>query len=282
MSELHAKKGCTSVREFCLRILRSGDLASKLAAPGELVLTDAGPALHITAPVRSADIQMSAGGARLPKLSELGDPSARSRCLRRFAHHELMAVELFAWALLRWPDAPNGLRRAWLDTLRDEQRHTRLYLDRLRAHGEALGEEPLSDYFWKHVGGIGASHRGPLAFVCAMGLTLEQANLDFTARYARAFHAVGDPESARVLDQVHRDELAHVGSAARWLRRLCRPGESEIDAYRAAVPFPFGPARAKGRPFDAEARRRAGLSDALIEWVRTSRSTQEAGHPLGE
>jgi uncharacterized ferritin-like protein (DUF455 family) len=105
-----------------------------------------------------------------------------------------------------------------------------------------------------------------------MGLTLEQANLDFSGLYAEAFRRAGDAASADVCERVQRDEVRHVRLAARWLRELSPPGASDADAYRTCVPFPFGANRAKGRRFDAEARRRAGLSEAFIEQVRHARS----------
>ena len=108
-----------------------------------------------------------------------------------------------------------------------------------------------------------------------MGLTLEQANLDFTARYARAFEAAGDPETAAVCRRVHDDEIGHVRVAVRWLQKLGPPGQDPLEGYRQCVPFPLGPARAKGRAFDADARRRAGLGDDFIEYVRQARSPQE-------
>ncbi len=265
-----------TVRNYCLQILESGDLVTKLDpphAPDGSGLDDAepGPALYVDRPVRAPGLEMGPGSERLPRPGQLVDPVARADCLRRFAHHELMAVELFAWALLVWPQAPAALRRGWLNTLADEQRHCRLYLDRLRATGGDLSDEPLSDYFWKHASAMHESPRGPLAFLAALGLTLEQANLDFTLLYRDAFRAAGDEESARVAQQVHDEERAHVRLAARWLARLKRPDESEVQAYDDALPFPLCAARAKGRRFDVAARRASGLSEELIDHVRRAR-----------
>ncbi|HTO07501.1 MAG TPA: DUF455 family protein [Myxococcota bacterium] len=269
------------LRNHCLEILQAGDLARKLApplAPDGSALPDATPGepLYVPRPARAPELEMRGGAARLPRPAELGDPRARAACLRRFAHHELMAVELFAWALLRWPDAPPDLRRGWAAALADEQRHCRMYLERLYAYGEGLADEPLSDYFWKHAPAIHAHARGPAAFLAAMGLTLEQANLDFTALYAEGFRRAGDEASAAVSEAVHRDECRHVALAVRWLARLAPAGESDVQAYSASVPFPLEASRAKGRRFDAAARREAGLSEAMIAHVRDARATQES------
>jgi len=180
-------------------------------------------------------------------------------------------VELFAWALLLWPDAPAELRRGFALALADEQRHCRMYLERLRAHGGELVDEPLSDYFWKHAPAIRAHPRGLAAFLASIGLTLEQANLDFTLLYADGFRRGGDEASARVAEVVHADEQRHVRLAAEWLARLAPAGEDEVAAYTAAVPFPLEASRAKGRQFNAEARRAAGLSESMIEHVRVAR-----------
>jgi uncharacterized ferritin-like protein (DUF455 family) len=104
-----------------------------------------------------------------------------------------------------------------------------------------------------------------------MGLTLEQANLDFAGIYADAFRSGGDARSGQVCEAVQRDEIGHVRCAATWLRRLSG-GASDLEAYTEAVPFPFAATRAKGRQFDVDARRRAGLSAEFIEAVRTARS----------
>ena len=265
------------VRGFCRRILERGDLEAKLAPPpAELDDAAPGPPLEVARPARAPAIALRAGAAPLPRPGALADAAARARCLARFAHHELQAVELFAWALLRWPDLPKGLRRGWLHALADEQRHARLYLSRLAAHGAVLGPEDCSDYFWRHAPAIAAAPDPPAAFLAALGLTLEQANLDFSLTYRDAFRAAGDEASARVCQRVHEDELRHVRLAATWLRRLHPQAPDDAARYRAAVPFPLAAARAKGRRFDAAARRRAGLDSALVEHVRTARSSQEA------
>ncbi len=271
-------------RTFCRRILEAGDLASKLAPPlgptGRLLDVDPpGPALFIERPARDPGLRMRGGGERLPRPGELQDAECRRICLARFAHHELMAVEYFAWALLRWPELPAPLRRGWLAALADEQRHCRLYLDRLAALGGRFDGDDHSDYFWRHAPAIAASPAGPAAFLAALGLTLEQANLDFTLTYRDAFAAAGDAESAAICQQVHDDEVAHVALAAHWIVRLAAAPPAhegaDLERYLASVPFPLGASRAKGRRFEAKPRRRAGLSAPFVEHVRTARSSQE-------
>ncbi|MFK7897630.1 MAG: DUF455 family protein [Myxococcota bacterium] len=265
--------------------MESGDLATKLSPPppDENRLDDPpGPPLYLDRPVRNPELKMGPGSDALPRPGQLKDVAHRRSCLSRFAHHELQAVEYFAWALLRWPDMPPLLRRGLLSALADEQRHCLLYLDRLEAQGGAFETGDHSDYFWRQAPAIAASPAGPRAFLAAMGLTLEQANLDFTLTYRDGFAEAGDAQSAAVCQRVHDEEIAHVALAARWLTRLEAEEKAvspeavhDLDAYLNAVPFPMGPARAKGRRYEVGPRRRAGLSEEMIEAIRVARSTQE-------
>lgn len=262
-----------SVREFCLSVLQRGDLRAKLRSPrtedGDwLPDIDPGPALMIRSPARDPELAMANGAERLPRLNELREPTARARCLERFANHELMAIELFAWALLAFPDLPSALRRGFLRVLEEEQIHLQLYLDRLSDLGAPFGSAPLGDYFWQQVPALTTSPHGARAFLAAMGLTFEQANLDFSLLYRDAFRAAGDEQSAQVIERVHRDEIGHVRMAAVWLRRLGDSDRSDVELYQEAIPFPLSAARAKARRFDVESRRRAGLSEEMIEFVR--------------
>ncbi len=257
-------------REGLRRVLSEGDLATKLRPlPGDPA--ESGPPDLWDRPVRGPGLAMGPGGFPLPRPGALSDPEARALCLARFAHHEIQAVELFAWALLRWPELPDGIRAGLASVLSDEQRHARGYLDRLKAHGHEFAEyAPHSDYFWKHAPAM----QRPSQFFAAMGLTLEQANLDFTLLYRDAFREAGDEASARLSQEVHDDEVGHVAFAARALAEL-ESESSDIMRYEESVPFPLSAARAKGRRFDRGARQRAGLSDAFIEHIRAARSNQE-------
>ena len=72
------------------------------------------------------------------------------------------------------------------------------------------------------------------------------------------------------MHEVHLDEISHVRLAARWLTKVTG-SERDVDAYAEHVPYPLSAARAKGRRFDVAARKRAGLSDDFIEYVRNAR-----------
>ena len=273
------------MRRFCSQLLLAGDLETKLAPPPREAFetTDEGGDPSIPGPdrpARAAGLSLGEGALPLPRPGELTRPEARAVCLARFAHHELMAVEMFAWALLRWPRLPTRMRRGLLGILADEQIHCRMYLERLGAHGSRLQDHVLSSYFWKHVPAIDASPAGPAAFFAAMGLTFEQGNLDFAPLYRDAFRQAGDEASALVCERVHRDEISHVRFAAGALRELSAgtagpSAVSDVALYERSVPFPLSASRAKGRRFDASARREAGLSPAFIEYVRRARSPQE-------
>jgi len=76
-----------------------------------------------------------------------------------------------------------------------------------------------------------------------------------------------------------RQEISDADRAV--LRALAPEGQDEIEAYRAAVPYPLAAARAKGRRFDEAARRRAGLSGEFIAFVRGARSSQEQARGAG-
>jgi uncharacterized ferritin-like protein (DUF455 family) len=276
------RRSFSAVLAFCQRILESGDLETKLApyrgsASNRMGTQSARGAVLRMRPARDPVIAMQGNIEPLPRPRQLVDPAARALCLARFAHHELMAVEMFAWALMRWPELPGAMQRGLLGVLGEEQLHCRLYLERLAAHGSQLCDHVLSDYFWKHAEAISSSPAGPAAFLAAMGLTFEQGNLDFAPLYRDAFREAGDEESARVCERVHRDEIRHVRFAHTALRTLAGDSAaSDVELYERAVPFPLSAARAKGRRFDAAARREAGLAADFVEYVRTARPSPEA------
>ncbi|HEU0032341.1 MAG TPA: DUF455 family protein [Kofleriaceae bacterium] len=263
-------------RAYAESIVTSVSLEAKLVPPPEaLELVDSGPPLRLAAPGRAPALAIVPGReARVPPLAGMRDRDQRGRILHALANHELQAIELFAWALLAYPDAPLAFRRGLVAILADEQRHFRLYEQRLAAHGVAFGDHKVTGHFWNKIDHL----TGPLEFVCAMGLTFEAANLDFAGDYAEAARAAGDPATAEVLDQVHADEIAHVHFGWVWLCKLAPEGD-RWQAYVAHVHPPLGPHRARGARFDREARVRAGFDDAFIAELETVTAKRPSGAP---
>lgn len=263
------------VREFAIAIVTGETLAAKLVAPPELELEDAEPPLILQQPGRPAELAIVPGReTRVPPIEGMRDPSQRARILHALANHELQAIELFAWALLAYPAAPVQFRRGLVAILADEQRHLQLYIDRLAALGTRFGDHPVTGHFWNKLEHM----RTPIEFAAAMGLTFEQANLDFAGDYAAAARACGDVKTAEALEQVHADEIKHVHFGWVWLKRL--GGEVDPwDAYNANVRAPLGPHRARGVRIDREARRRAGIDEAFIDRLEAIAPKRPSGQP---
>jgi uncharacterized ferritin-like protein (DUF455 family) len=258
------------MREAAERVLFSTTLEEKLKlVPREVVDDCPGLALRTPSdgPGRPSELRISDGGIKMPfpGTRKIGDEKERGRLLHFLANHELLAAELMALVLLKFPDAPKEYRAGVYAALREEQMHTRLYLRRMRECGVAFGELPLNDYFWKLVAPV----ESPLEFVTRLNLTFEQANLDFSKHYAQLFRQAGDRGTAAVLEKIYQDEIGHVGHGVKWFRHWKKHGTNDWEAFSQAQRFPLSAARAKGSaPFNAEGRRLAGLDEDFIRHLQ--------------
>jgi len=264
------------VAGFARRVVLGTSLADKLdPPPAGLTVSAGGRPERLPGPGRPPRLAMRPGReVSVPPLAGMRDPAQRARIVHALANHELQAAELFAWALLAFADAPRGFRTGLLKICTDEQRHCRAYLERAADLGLEFGDCPVTGHFWNQLERLAT----PVGFVCTMGLTFENANLDFAAEYAAAAAAAGDHATARVLREIQDDEIDHVRFAATWLARLV-PDRSVWQAYNQVVQFPLGPHRARGVSFDAEARRRAGLDDEFVAGLAAARPRRPGGEP---
>ena len=193
----------------------------------------------------------------------------RGRLLHYFANHELLAIETMALTLLRFPEAPLEFKRGVFKTLQDEQRHMKLYLDRMKEYGVVLGDVPFSYYFWNRLRDM----KSPLDFVVRMSMTFEQANLDFALEFAQLFETeMDDSKTSTLLRQVHDDEVKHVGHGLKWFREWNHgeiEREGEWSAYLHQLPYPLNARRAKGSVFfSSDSRRDAGFTPEYIDSIR--------------
>jgi uncharacterized ferritin-like protein (DUF455 family) len=250
--------------EFALKVLFSSSLEEKLQPADQLTDEDPGPALGTPGePGRPVDLRLRTDGVRVdfPGDSKLVNEEQRGILLHFFANHELLATELMALVLLKFPDAPREFRRGIVRTLQEEQQHTTWYMRRMAQCGITFGDFPVNRFFWDSI----APMETPLDYVTRLSLTFEQANLDYARHYSTLMQQVGDEKTARILDRIYRDEIGHVGYGLKWFRRWKAEGPSDWEAYQKQLSFPLSPARGRGNvAFNDEGRRRAGLTEEFI------------------
>ena len=261
------------LHEFARRVLYATTLEEKLTGPGvgaRLIDDERGSAIvGTTIPGRPADLRMRRDGVRanFPSKASLIDEEQRAVLMHFFANHELIAVELMALVLLKFPDAPKRFRLGVYQTLREEQMHARWYVNRMSECGVNFGDFPVSNLIWNQI----APMASPLDYVSRLSLTFEQANLDYSKFYAGVLHNAGDTKTAKILAQIYRDEINHVGYGLHWFRKWKEESRSDWEEFRSSLVFPLSPVRAKAVesvPFNAEGRRAAGLDDDFIDHLQ--------------
>lgn len=251
------------IRDWVIRILSGDTLAEKLLAPDLLTDREPGPPLFWKEPTRPPGMGFHRHRYKdkLPSILEHGDPEKRAICLHRFAGHELLAVEIMAYALLAFPEAPKNFRKGLVHTLKEEQGHVRLYIKRMEEMGLTFGALPLYRNFWAYVPHL----TSPLHYVSVMSLTFEMANLDFAPYYGHSFARHGDQESAALMQQILADELRHVSFGYKWFNQL-KPEQSDAwECWEKSLPPFMTPKRAKGLSFQEENRKAAGVS---MDWIQ--------------
>jgi uncharacterized ferritin-like protein (DUF455 family) len=253
------------MREAAEKILLGRSLDEKLElAPEHASDDEPGKAILVPdSPGRPDELIMSAKGVKVsfPGINRLDEDRERGKMMHFLANHELLAAELMALVLLKFPDAPKEYRAGVYEAMREEQMHTLMYMRRMRDCGIDFGDLPVNDYFWKLV----APMETPMDFVTRLNLTFEQSNLDFSKHYAGLFRQVGDVGTAAVLEKIYLDEIGHVGHGVKWFRKWKKQGQTDWQAFKTSLTFPLAPAKAKGiAPFNAEGRRLAGFDDDFI------------------
>lgn len=257
------------IRAFADRCLNRRDLAEKLAPPeGAFSDLDAGEPLRVSRPGRPDDLQFASRrtAPSLPSAESLKLPAKRGLAHHILANHELQALEVMAWVLLAFPEAPAEFRMGVATIMLDEQRHTRMHIERAERLAVRFGEFPVNSYIWQK-----ATELSSLLEYCAcLPLMFEGRNLDHSLELAEQFVAAGDERSAAVMRTIHRDEIGHVAFGLEWLRKLKPSGISDWEAFESNLRWPLRPAKARGEVFQKTAREAAGMTSEFIERLERS------------
>jgi uncharacterized ferritin-like protein (DUF455 family) len=190
-----------------------------------------------------------------------GTREGRAALLHAIAHIEFNAINLALDALWRFRGLPADYYGDWLRVAGEEALHFTLLADHLGTLGFAYGDFEAHDGLWA----MAEKTRGDLAARMALvPRTLEARGLDATPGIRERLERAGDRRASAILDVILRDEIGHVAVGNRWYRWACeRDGLDPLPHFDELVRRHEAP-RLKP-PFNLEARRAAGFTDAELQ-----------------
>jgi len=171
------------------------------------------PELHCGRPEKPELVSPRKVKQRNPK-----SPEGRARLLHAIVHIEFSAINLALDHAARFPGQPRAYYDDWIGVAAEEAEHFSLLRARLQALGHDYGDFPAHDGLWQMAE---KTSNDLLARMALVPRLLEARGLDATPPIQRRLAAAGDEASARVLDIILHDEIAHVGLGDRWFRELC-------------------------------------------------------------
>ncbi|GAB5467642.1 MAG: ferritin-like domain-containing protein [Rhodospirillales bacterium] len=196
--------------------------------------------------------------------------SGRIALLHAIAHIELNAIDLAADLLARFttPDTPQEFVADWLQVLDEEGKHFLLLADRLADLDAAYGDLPAHDGLWE---AAEATAGDLLVRLAVVPLVLEARGLDVTPDMIARLEAVGDSESAAILQVIYREEIGHVAIGRCWFAWAARAqGLDPWQVWPSLVRRHFKGALKP--PFNHAGRAAAGLPREGYEALALARS----------
>jgi uncharacterized ferritin-like protein (DUF455 family) len=259
-----------SVQTAAARVLNVADPSEKAAAAracaaawraSELSLPSTGAAsIAPPRPARPARPELKAPG-QVPR-RRLGTLEGRFALLHAVAHIEFNASDLAVDLVARFGGDPriadtdrHSFVSDWISVGDDEARHFQMVRARLHELGADYGDLPAHDGLWE---AAEATADDLAARLAVAPMVLEARGLDVTPGMIEKLVSVGDRDSAGILEVIYTEEVGHVAAGRRWFEAVC--ASDEVDprvCFQTLVRERFK-ADLK-RPFNAEARNRAGL-----------------------
>lgn len=185
----------------------------------------------------------------------------RAALIHALAHIEFNAINLALDAIWRFSGMPCDYYGDWLRVAEEEALHFSLLSAHLQSQGFCYGDFPAHNSLWdmaeKTSGDV-------LARIALVPRTMEARGLDASPPVRAKLAQAGDIAAAQILDIILRDEIGHVAIGNRWFAWLCAARGLEPLATYAELAERYKAPPLRG-PFNLEARRAAGFSDAELD-----------------
>lgn len=190
-----------------------------------------------------------------------GSTEGRAAFIHAVAHIEFNAIDLACDAIHRFRGMPAEYYADWVMVADDEARHFMKLRERLQAFGHDYGDFDAHNGLWEMA--EKTAHDG-LARMALVPRVLEARGLDVTPGMIVKLRALGDDETAEILEVILREEVAHVAAGSRWYRWHCeRSGVEPRARFRELLKeYASGVLH---KPFNIEARTQAGFDAEELE-----------------
>lgn len=269
------------LRAAALAVLQVSDVALKCALTqalaqqwraGELALDTAAELPLPTAPLPGRPVLPTlVDPAQVPTRSPF-TVEGRAALLHAVCHIEFNAINLGLDAVWRFAGMPDAFYTDWLRVADEEAYHYRILHDHLQSLRGPKGEAWQYGSFDAHDGLWAMCEKTAHDVTARMALvprTMEARGLDATPLIQAKLRKAGQPDAlvmCDLLDIILRDEVGHVAIGNHWYGWLCvQQGLDPVAHYRVLARRHQAP-RLKP-PFNEEARKRAGFTDAELAYL---------------
>lgn len=258
----------SELRQTALHWLVECDAVQKAAGVRRLAKDWAAGKISLDADAASSAALIAPGHPAKPELVSpldvkrraMNTPEGRAAMIHALVHIEFNAINLALDALWRFAGMPHAYYHDWLQVADEEALHFTLLAEHLQGRGFAYGDFSAHNGLWDMA--VRTQH-DVLARMALLPRTMEARGLDVVPGMNAKLVQAGDSEISPILDIVMRDEIGHVAIGNRWFNYLCEQRGLEPDATYVDLLTEFNSLPRRG-PFNLEARRAAGFSDAEL------------------
>ena len=196
---------------------------------------------------------------QLPKRS-MRTIEGRATLIHALAHIEFNAINLALDAIWRFDNMPEQYYKDWLKVASEEAYHFSLLNAHLQTFGFTYGDFAGHNSLWEMVD---RTKDDVLARMALVPRTMDARGLDASPQLRNKFAQVDDLKMAEILDIILRDEIGHVAIGNVWFNWLCVMRNLEPIATFEKLCIEYSAPKLKP-PFNLEARRKAGFSEAEL------------------
>ncbi|HYN55323.1 MAG TPA: ferritin-like domain-containing protein [Methylotenera sp.] len=184
----------------------------------------------------------------------------RAALVHALAHIEFNAINLALDAIWRFNEMPESYYLDWLKVAKEEAYHFSLLNLHLASLGFQYGDFTGHNSLWEMVD---RTKGDVLARMALVPRTMEARGLDANPALRNKLAQAGDVKAAAIMDIILADEIGHVAIGNYWFNYLCEKDNLEPLTTFAQLCDTYSAPKLRG-PFNLEARRKAGFSEAEL------------------